>query len=79
MPVSASTADLRCTVKLVDKATGAEVLYHPRLSMSHLQTAAVAGDPDDAAESATLTSRGLVVSCQLDTNRHHIVGNSSDS
>jgi len=79
MPLSASTADLRCTVRLVDKSSGTEVVYHPRLSLSHLQATV---DPEDAgddevpaAAAAALARRGFVVSCQLDTNRHHIVGN----
>jgi len=73
MPVSASTADLLCTVRLVDKSTGTSVVYHPCLALSHIQTVAAAADPNDA-DSTMPASRGLVVSCQLDTNRHHIVG-----
>ena len=78
MPVSASTADLRCTVRLVDKSTGTSVVYHPCLALSHIQTVPAAGDPNDA-DSTMPASRGLVVSCQLDTNRHHIVGNAAAS
>ena len=76
MPVSPSTVDLRCTATLLDKTCATEVVYHPRLRLPHLQTSP-SGGPDSPDDGSVPASRGLVASCQLDTNRQHIIGNFS--
>jgi len=74
IPVSPSTVQLRCKVTIKDKACGTEMVYHPRLNLPALQTAVTAGDPD-GADDPLMATRGLVASCQLDTNRQYIIGN----
>jgi len=69
VPLSSSTVDLRCTASLLDKTCGTELFYHPRLTLPHVQMT----DPDSLDHPAPGT-RGLVASCQLDTNRQHVIG-----
>ena len=73
MTVSPATVDLRCTATLVDKTCGTEVVYHPRLTLSQSQTTA-AGAPDSPDGPQLHATRGLVASCQLDTNRQNVIG-----